>query len=226
MERLLINTSYLKEMFSTPDIRRGAIISIKHPNIGYPILNVIKRIENECLYFRAPEEFSKKNISKGEELQVNVLTEKYEYVIKGKILDIEQSYPKFVQCYPLTFKRFKNLRKNKRYWVNLNAYITLSGYKEKSYAVVRNLSIGGLSIAFKEIVTKNELISIDLYLDTEAEEIVSFIAKVVRCSQYNGKFTEYGLQIVQIDGFSKDTLQKYIDFLDDNETRFISNCLK
>jgi hypothetical protein len=208
-------------------IKKGTVISIKHPNLNYSIINVIQKVDDKTIYFRVPDDFVKNNVLEGDEIYIKILAIGIEYILTGKIFEIELTYPSYIHFCVDKVEKFKNNRRYDRYFVNINA--TIGTVENKNiHAVIKNISINGISLVFKELVETNDILDVSFYFtkNIEGEQKVKFKAKIVRKISVRDKFNEYGLEIVNIDSISKERMDSLIEMLEEDEKIFVANCLK
>jgi hypothetical protein len=214
-------SDFLKE--NDFEFRRGVVISIKHVSIFEPILSVVQKVEGSLLCFRVPNEFLKSNVLKGDSISCHILQDNYEYVITGIINDIELQYPYFVQVYIEKKVRFNNNRASKRFMVNFSANIDTKNHN--AYAIIKNISQNGVAAVFKEHIDIDGMANMRVLVQVGRTEILEFKVCVLRSTPKNS-YSEYGMNIIEIDDKNKNLLDKLLFRLQVDETSFISESLK
>ncbi|MCX7748553.1 MAG: PilZ domain-containing protein [Clostridia bacterium] len=205
--------------------KRGMVISLNHPAIFEPVLNVIQKVEGDNLYFRLPEIFLKNNVLKGDEISYQILLGEYEYVVEGIISEIDIHYPRLVQATVDKVYKFANYRQTRRYLASFQANIQTAGSDKKIYAIVKNVSLTGVGLVLKEQLDTETIVNITVSTYISKNEVLEFKANILRLvpkSFYN----EYGMEITQIDEKNKDLLDRLIFQLQENESTFVADCLK
>jgi len=205
--------------------RRGTVISIKHPSIFEPVLNVIQKVDSNNIYFKLSKSFLKNNVLKGDTMSCQIFNDKYEYVLEGTIIDIDIHNPKYVQFGINEIKRYMNNRSVKRYLVSIQASISLEQTNKSIYSIIKNISIDGVNAVFREVINKNALVNITISAFINKEETLQFKARVVR-SINRSCYTEYGFRIIEIDESNKNLLNRLIYCLEKNESSFVEEYLK
>ena len=205
--------------------RRGTVISIKHPMVFEPILSVVQKVEGSNIFFRLPEDFLKNNILKGDDITCHALLRDYELVIEGMIRDNDLNYPRLVQVCANKIQKFRNNRKTKRYFVCFQANVHLPGVDKKVYAIIKNISSGGLAAVFKEYVAEDITVKISVSASISRNEFLEFKAKTTRVIP-RGSYNEYGMEIIEIDEYNQNMLDKLLFKLQEDESRFVLECMK
>ncbi|WP_010252500.1 PilZ domain-containing protein [Acetivibrio cellulolyticus] len=205
--------------------KRGSVISIKHKSIFEPVLSVIQKVEGQNLYFRIPEIFLRNNVFKGDQVFCNVMQGQYEYIINGHICEIDINYPWLVEVASSQIHKVKNSRKSKRYLVNFQSKVFSNMLGKSVYAIIKNISMFGVSAVFKEDIDPECLVNVSVSASVNKGENLEFRAKVIRVIEKAG-YNEYGLQIVEIDEHNKDILDKLIYRLECDETEYVLDSLK
>lgn len=206
-------------------IKRGAVVSIKHPKIFEPVLTVIQKIDGQKLFFRIPEDFLKCNVLKGDAVSCHVMRGDYEYIIDGMIAEFDITYPRFVQLLIRSIRRLKNNRRTKRYLVNFQSCFSPYGVNKKIYAIIKNISLSGVCAVFREEVETESLINVSVSASIDKTMALEFKARINRLVKRDF-YNEYGLEIIEIDDINKDRLDKLIYRLECDEAEFVSNNLK
>lgn len=205
--------------------KRGSVISIKHKSIFEPILSVIQKIDGQNIYFRIPEMFLKGNVFKGDQLYCNIIQGENEYIISGHISEIDINYPWLVEVTTEEVKKIRNFRKTKRYIVNFQARVFSNAHGESMYAIIKNIGMYGVGAVFRDNIDPQCLVNVSVSALVNKGENLEFKAKVVRVVD-RGAFNEYGLEIVEIDEYNKNLLDKLIYKLECDETQFVLDSLK
>ncbi|TYQ13331.1 UNVERIFIED_CONTAM: PilZ domain-containing protein [Acetivibrio alkalicellulosi] len=213
------------EIKDTSVFKKGAIISIKHRSIFEPFLSIIQKVEGNKIFFKISDIFIKNNVLKGDYLSCHVMQDHYEYVFYGMITDIDINYPWFVEVELENIKKFKNNRKSKRYLVNFQSKIIPQNLNGGIYAIIKNISMTGVSTIFKENISKESLINVTVSASINKTLDLEFIARVTRVIKRE-IYNEYGLEITKIDDKNKDILEKLIYSLECDESLFIVDSFK
>ncbi|MDQ2086150.1 PilZ domain-containing protein [Herbivorax sp. ANBcel31] len=206
-------------------VKKGAVVSIKHKSVFEPVLSVIQKVEKNIIYTRFPDLFLKSNVLKGDCVSCNIMQDDFEYVLYGTIIDIDIKYPWLVGITIDDIKKFKNKRKSKRYMVNFQAQVFVGDTDESIYGIIKNLSMTGANIVFKEKIEIDSFINLLVRSSIKNDLYLEFKGKVVRLID-KSEYTEHGLEISNIDHYNKENLTEIIQQLEKNEKSFIANCLK
>lgn len=206
-------------------IKRGSVISIKHNAIFEPILSVIQKVEEHNIYFRIPEMFLKSNVFKGDRIYCNVIQGQYEYILDGKISEIDINYPWLVEVSVDDLNKIKNNRRTKRYLTNFQSKVHSNKNNEPMYAIIKNVCKQGVGAVFKEEISPESLVDVNISISIGKNENLEFKAKIVRIVEKAG-YNEYGLEIVEIDDQNKDLLDKLIYKLECDEAEYVLDVLK
>jgi len=205
--------------------RKGTVISIKSHSLFEPVLNVIQKIEGDNVYFRIPEEFLRNNIFKGEKLICQVIQDKHEFVIEGKISNIDVQYPGMVELFVEKISKFRNKRASKRYNASFHTIVSSASMERRIYAITKNISLSGVGLIFKENIDVPSVVGLKVSVNIRTNEVLEFNARIIRSVAKNG-YNEYGLEIISIDDKNRDLLDKVIYQLNQSESAYIAQYLK
>lgn len=206
-------------------VKKGNVIALRHSAIFHPILNVIQEIEDNNIYFKIPDDFLKYNVMQGDDAYCHFFYETDEYVVFGKIADIDPNAPKMYKLTVNKIMKFKNNRKSRRFFVNFQAFIRLPDKRKRQYGIIKNISNNGISLVFKEKVEVDALIDIEIIVNHDNHEKINLKARVVRSIQRD-MFSEYGLEITQVSRKDNEILESIIDKLLVDEALFVAQSLK
>ena len=206
-------------------IQRGSTISVKHQSIFEHVLTVIQKTDGNKVFFMLPEMFLKNNVMKGDHVECHIMQGYNEYVLFGIISGFNLNYPQMVEITAERIKKYRNNRKTKRYLVNFPASIYCNEWQEEFYAIIKNISMTGVSAVFKEEIDTQESVNLVVNVNVENERNIKFKAKIIRIIEREF-YNEYGLEIIDIDMENKDLIERLTFRLEQDETEFVSEALK
>lgn len=207
-------------------LKRGTVISIKHPNILEPIVNVIQKVEGRNVFFRMTEEILKNKIFRGDKIVFEFMHNGYDYFIDGMISEIEIKYPRLVHVYIDNVYKIKNNREEKRYLVSLQTDVIVNIPRPRSiYAVVKNISSTGMGLVSNDIIPIDDKIRLITSLSIEKDDVIDCKAQIMRMSQKNNIY-EYGAKIIQMNYINKRRFRELLFKLEEDQSNLIANYLK
>jgi c-di-GMP-binding flagellar brake protein YcgR len=211
------------------NLDRGLIINLYQPENHNAMLSVIKKIEMSNIYFRLPREFLREKIFPGDSIEGHIFHESYEYVLKGKIINIMNKYPHLTEMHVTELSKYKNRRQAKRFYIDIPVSVFIPILKKTFYAIVKDISSTGFSamidMLFKDEMEKQDLLKVEVKADIPDIGELEFSARVVREHKLDAHH-EFGMEIFEIDDENKDLLDKLIFKLEKDEKMLISEYLK
>ncbi len=197
----------------------GALVCVKDKTIFNVILSTIKRIENEKIYLALTMPFLENNILPGRSITCNILRQDFEYIAYGLVSNINTSGAGDVEFKISEINKFKNQRKEKRFFINISAKM-MSNTNSSMYGIIKNLSLSGLCIISKEVFAKDDIIDV-CFSNNSRSLPIQLKAKIVRASSCVG-FKEYGLEIIDT-GSSASAYKDILKELEQNELAVINS---
>ena len=159
----------------------------------------VKEFLNETLIF--PEDHVVVNYSDAREL----------YVLSGTISRVFSVNPLILNVFINSIEKMNNLRKYQRFYVSLTANIKVAGYRNPIFAVVKNLSSGGIKVNCNEKLIPEDILDVEVILDRT--NTLSFKGAVVRKNKIKDYY-EYGIEIQGMSESNIKCLYHYLKWLD------------
>ncbi|TYQ15516.1 UNVERIFIED_CONTAM: PilZ domain-containing protein [Acetivibrio alkalicellulosi] len=189
-----VNSGAELKHFRMFEFVNSAILERTENTITLKIKDAIK----ETLFF--PEDHVVINYSMNKEL----------YVLTGVISYIYSINPIKMSINVTGVEKFKDLRKHQRYYVSMTSTIKVSGFVTPIFAVVKNISSGGVKVYCKEVLTYEDIIDVEVILDRTNK--MNFNGKIVRITNIKDYY-EYGIEIIGISESNLKCLYHYMKWL-------------
>ncbi|HAA43456.1 MAG TPA: PilZ domain-containing protein [Ruminiclostridium sp.] len=141
---------------------------------------------------------------------INYSNNKELYVMSGIINYIYTVSPLKFSVSVNGIEKFKDMRKHQRYYVSLTATINVSGFITPIFAVVKNISSGGVKIYCKDVLIYDDVIEVEVILDRTNK--LNFNGKIVRKAKIKDYY-EYGIEIIGISESNLKCLYHYMKWL-------------
>ncbi|MCX7920396.1 MAG: PilZ domain-containing protein [Clostridia bacterium] len=188
-------------------IKKGDHIELKHFNMFDFINATVLDISDGEITLLLTDSFDGCFLSTTDPVVLNFMTENDMYVISGEISLLETLSPIEVSIKIKKVEDRKNLRKYERFYVSMIAGVKAPGSSEEVFAVVKNISLGGVKFNSHLDVSLKDIVDVTLILDQSRK--VSFKGVVVRKSELSDLF-EYGVEICEINKKDLSTLHSFI----------------
>ncbi len=133
------------------------------------------------------------------------------YYINAEILSVNSINPPDLTVKATSISNRKNMRRSRRFYVNLVSRIEAPDPAGCVFAVTKNISPGGVKINSKKDLSVKDPVDISINIDTKQK--LAFRGKVVRKSTM-ADFFEYGIEIMEISKPDLTTLFHYINQLE------------
>ncbi|HPD01697.1 MAG TPA: PilZ domain-containing protein [Acetivibrio sp.] len=191
-------------------IRPGSPIDVKHFKM-YEYINctVLEKNEND-LKLEMKDHTQETLFFPGDHVVLNYSNNDELYVIDGTIIYVFSINPPVVKIRMNKCEKLKNLRKHERYYVSLMANIRVSGGNKPFFAVVKNMSSGGIKINCNERLMPDDVLEVEVILDRTNKLV--FSGAVVRKNKL-GNYFEYGIEIKGISESNIKCLYHYLKWL-------------
>lgn len=207
-------------------LNRGDIVKSRKYGTEKWNTNVVFDIKEDMLVLDAgiiEEGFE--DIEKGNEFELRVIEEDFEYTISACVVDISTSPIQTVTLRIENVKKYSNMRKDLRHFVHLFALIRKNKQdKNTVFAIITDISVGGVAVV---VNSKKNLNNIDIDVNDELffeisledQRTVCFSGTILRKKE-NVDNTEYGVQIKSIDKRNQDILNEYVNELKTTDKEF------
>jgi len=201
-------------------IRKGSGIKVKHYSSFEPITRAVLDIEGNRIITDLPEKLLDNTILTGDSVVCIFFDQEVEYVLSGEVSDISLLVPHKMTIKIENIEKHTNQRKQPRYSVSLSANVKTDDFSKIGFAVVKNISLLGVSMVCKKELSENSEVQINIAVSSDV--IITASGKIVRKRELEN-FYEYGLSLTKIDEFNKEELDKYINHLESEEARMFES---
>lgn len=207
-------------------LNRGDIVKSRKYGTEKWNTNVVFDVKEDMLVLDAgimEESFG--DIEKGNEFELRVVEEDFEYTISACVVGISTSPIQTVTLRIENVKKYSNMRKDLRHFVYLFALIRKNKQdKDTVFAIITDISVSGVAVV---VDSKKNLNNIDIEVNDELffevsledQRTVCFSGTVLRKKE-NADNTEYGVQIKNIDKRNQEILNNYVNELKITDKEF------
>ncbi len=141
------------------------------------ITNTITLVEEDTFEMHLKVAYAVNNISKGDAMTFKYTYDKYEYVLSGTVDEINL-YENLITINIYNIRQFSNKRKDTRFDVSLCSYIIHDYMQKPTYALIQNISKGGISLETKADLSVGCTFGLNLFLSKD--KIISLVGKILR----------------------------------------------
>lgn len=141
------------------------------------IINTITLVEEDTFEMHLKVAYVVNNISKGDAMTFKYTYDKYEYVMNGTVDEINL-YENLITINIYNIQQFSNKRKDMRFDVSLCSYIIYDYMQKPTYALIQNISKGGISLETKADLSVGSTFGLNLFLSKD--KIISLVGKILR----------------------------------------------
>ena len=159
------------------------------------------------------------NISKGDAMAFKYTYENYEYVMSGTVEEINL-YENLITISIYNIQQFTNKRKDARFDISLCGYVVFDYMQKPIYALIQNISRGGISIQTKADLNVGTTCGLNLFLSKD--KIVSLVCKVLRKKSNPSNFA-YDTQVESINRNSTELYDKLFSILEKYDDELFYN---
>lgn len=213
VNNILKNDLY-KDSIIPKALKKGMKIRIKHYSTFEPLINIVRNVQGNIVTMDLPQKLLDNNILTGDNIVCIFLHEDVEYVLNGEVMEITLLFPQKLMLKVENVEKYTNLRKQARYSVSLSSNVRKLDSKSAYFAVVKNISLLGVSFTCNTEFEVNGSIIINIAVSKDT--VITFYGRIIRVRKLSN-FYEYGLIQTNIDEFNRDELEKYIQKLKEEE---------
>lgn len=202
--------------FKELPFKPGSIVSIKHELFADPAVSIVQETDERYIYMAYPGEFKGTGIKKGDSVLCRIQNGDYEYIVCGRLNNINLLYPMYLHLYVEEMYIYENKRSSKRYLVDYDASCVDTSTGERVSVTVKNISSSGLCIEVSDRWFERSEGNSDtsVKLATDNNETVCFNAKIVR-SNPGERLNRFGMEITSIDEVNRANYEKVLNKLED-----------
>ncbi|NMB34206.1 MAG: PilZ domain-containing protein [Clostridium sp.] len=191
-------------------IKLGSGIDVKHFKTYEYINSVILDRKDNTLKLEMKDNTQETLFFPGDHVVLNYSADNELFVMNATIFHVYSINPVIMDVEVVRTESLKNLRKHERYYVSLMANIRVYGSDKPFFAVVKNMSSGGIKINCDERLTTEDILEVEIILDRTNKLV--FSGTVVRTNKLGGYF-EYGIEIRGISESNIKCLYHYLRWL-------------
>lgn len=207
-------------------LKKGDIVKSRKYGTEKWNTNVVFDVWDDILLLDAgilEESFSK--IKRGNEFEVKVTKDEFEYSIDACVMNTSTTPIQTVKLKIEGVKKHSNMRKNLRHFVHLFSLIRKSKKdKDPVFAIVTDISLGGIAVLVND---KKNLKNIDINVGEEVffeisledQRTVCFKGAIKRKKENDGSI-DIGVQIKSIDKRNREKLEEYVNELKTTDKEF------
>jgi hypothetical protein len=175
-------------------VKQGDSIELKH----FGTFNLIKAtasdITETSFRIQSTDKIVDAKISTGDHVMLYYSTGDH-YIISGEVGTVSKLDPIDLVIKVIKIEKFKDLIKEKKYCVSLNANFKIVGVPEPKQAAVKNISFGGIKADCNEDIMMEDIIEVTIYVDKLNK--MPFKGRIVRKNKIDNKY-EYGIEYSEV----------------------------
>jgi|LSQX01.3.fsa_nt_gb hypothetical protein len=205
----------LLNLFGNKNLTRMIIedsnVDIKHYKMFEYLNGRVMENENNTLKLRVKEFLNETFVFPDDHVIINYSDVKELYVLSGTVSYVFSVSPLTINVEINSIEKLKNLRKHQRFYVSLMANIKVQGFLTPVFAVVKNISPGGIKVNCSETLIPEDILEVEVILDRTNKLV--FKGAVVRKSRIKDYY-EYGIEIQGMTEANVKCLHHYLNWLD------------
>lgn len=175
-------------------VKQGEGLEIKHFNMFNLIKATASEITDTSLRAQSNEKAGGAVIAPGDHVMM-YYSAGDNFVITGEVGTVNKLEPIDLVVKVSKIEKMKDLIKEKKYVVSLNASLKIMGIPDGRQAAVKNISFGGVKLDCKEDIMLEDIVEATLYVDKLNK--IQFKGKIVRKNKIDNKF-EYGIEFTEL----------------------------
>lgn len=194
----------------------GAPVTIKHFKMNEYLDASINDLTQTTLTIEILSQYNEPFMFPKDHVVVNYTSSKEVYVISGEVQKVISINPIKLIMEIKAIETLGNLRKGSRYYVSIPANIKVRGYVQSIFAVVKNISVGGIKVNCSEYIDKNRTLDVEIIFDKMNKmNFEGIIVRNVRIDDYY----EYGIEISGITESNSRSLHHFINWMSYHDER-------
>lgn len=160
----------------------GLLVKTRFSHCESWIFNIIESVDDNLIHIPLIESYFKDDILNADSLVIEFTDDKYQYQVKGKIVDIDIVKNQVLSVKINDFKIHDNNRNSERFCTNLGAHVSSIINPEGTTAVITNISSNSICFISKQIFNTGVYINLDVL--TPSNKILTFKGEILRSKQY------------------------------------------
>lgn len=200
-------------------LREGYIIGTKYNSIAFWSRNIVYKIVNNKIYIALLRDYVESMIMPGDSFSCKYNCEYFEYLFQGTVIEIHSGNPGYVVVEVNKCEEIVNTRQYTRYDVHLCSELKSVWDDASRFAIVINISQGGMAFISNQHLDYGEEMNISVFLNNG--KVLNVNGKVIRrCAKTNSY--EYSTQFTEVDDANNDILVQFLSEIDEQEREMIS----
>lgn len=191
-------------------IKQGEPIELKHFAIFNYIRGTASELTDTTFRVQTSENAPEAGVSAGDPVALYYSSGDI-YVVTGEVGAVNKTSPLDITVKVIKIEKLKDLVKEKKHVVGLNASFKIIGVPDGKPARVKNISFGGIKADCREDIMLEDMIDITVYVDKTNK--MPFKGRVVRKNKI-GEFTEYGVEYTEMTESSNKLLTRLMYDID------------
>jgi hypothetical protein len=192
-------------------LKEGMAVSTKLGSGMTWCRNIVYKSERNCVCLALIEQYLENIIIPGSTISIKYVDEYFIYLFEGTIINISASYPPYLTVRITNAEEIINSRLSPRYDVYMAADLK-PGWDDTSYfAVITDISFGGLAFICNLKLDYNEELEITAYLPKGLK--INTKGKIIRKTIKNNVI-DYSMQFIEINESNCNLLSKYFSSLE------------
>lgn len=175
-------------------VKQGEAIELKHFNMFNLIKATASEITDTSFRAQSNEKAGDAAITPGDHIMSYYSTGD-NFVITGEVGTVNKLDPIDLIIKVSKIEKLKDLVKEKKYCVGLNATLKIMGIPDGRQATVKNISFGGVKVDCKEDIMLEDIVDATIFVDKNNK--LQFKGKIVRKNKIDNKF-EYGIEYTEL----------------------------
>jgi len=191
-------------------VKQGDNIELKHFSVYNYIKGRVSEVTESTIRVQSSDKTPEAVISPGEHIAL-YYTSGDIYVITGEVGTVNKTDPLDVIVKVIKIEKLKDLIKEKKHCVSINAIFKIIGVPDGKPAPVKNISFGGIKSNCKEDVMLEDIVDVTVFIDKMNK--MPFKGRIVRKNRLSG-FFEYGVEFTEMTETSNKLLTRIMYDID------------
>lgn len=198
------------------ELYKGEIVSLSHYSGVVAFKSTVIEVKDNDIHLKLTKEFAKSNFFEGDPIVLVREQDNIRYICECTIDEICVEESTIILKID-NAQSMANHRIFERFPVSLYAGIKAAKMKKKGTAIVKNISVSGMSLSSKADFKKGEIFDLDIYMD---EKIIPVQVEIAWKKKGQYKY-EYGARILYEEFNTKNTIKLYLEILRNEQEKFI-----
>jgi hypothetical protein len=191
-------------------IKQGETIELKHFAIFNYIKGTTSELTDTTFRVQTAEKAASAGIAAGDPVALYYSSGDI-YVVTGEVGAVNKADPLDITVKVVKIEKLKDLVKEKKHCVALNASFKIIGVPEGKPAHVKNISFGGIKVDCREDIMLEDIVDVTVYVDKMNK--MPFKGRIVRKNKGN-QFFEYGVEYTEMTESSNKLLTRIMYDID------------